>query len=45
MTTITAYKAQSPVKLDGVVSTGEWNDSPQFFEKSSEMTVAFKQNG
>ncbi|MGA2200296.1 MAG: hypothetical protein ABSG45_10195 [Nitrososphaerales archaeon] len=45
MTNITAYKAQSPVKLDGVVSTGGRNDTPQLFEKSSEMTVAFKQNG
>lgn len=44
-TTITAYKAQTPVKLDGVVESGEWTDTAQFVEKSSQMTVAFKQNG
>jgi hypothetical protein len=44
-TTITAYKAQSPVKLDGISEPGEWNDTPQFVEKNSGMTAAFKQNG
>ncbi len=45
VTTITAYKAQYPVKLNGVVEPGEWNDTPQLFEPYSRMTVAFKQNG
>ena len=45
VTTIVAYKAQSPVKLDGIVEPGEWNDTAQFVEKNSGMTVDFKQNG
>lgn len=44
-TALTAYKAQTPVTLDGVVSPGEWTDTPSFYEPVSQMTVAFKQNG
>ena len=44
-TTITAYKAQSPVTIDGVVSPGEWNDTPLITESTSGVTYAFKQNG
>jgi hypothetical protein len=44
MTTITAYKAQVPVKVNGVVSPGEWSDTPMINETISGMTVAFKQN-
>lgn len=45
VTTITAYKAQTPVNLSSPYQQSEWTDTPQFFEKASEMTVAFKQNG
>lgn len=45
VTTITAYKAQTPVTLSSPYQQSEWTDTPQFFEKASEMTVAFKQNG
>jgi len=44
-TPITAYKAQTPVKIDGVVSPGEWSDTPQVTEPTSGITYAFKQNG
>ena len=44
-TPITAYKSQNPVKIDGVVSPGEWTDTPQVTEPTSGITYAFKQNG
>jgi hypothetical protein len=44
-TSITAYKAQTPVTINGVVSPGEWTDTPQVTEPTSGITYAFKQNG
>ena len=43
--TITAYKAQYPVSLDGVVQAGEWSDTPLISISTAGMAVAFKQNG
>ena len=44
-TTINAYQAQHRVTLDGIVESGEWNDTPMITDPTSGMTVAFKQNG
>ena len=44
-TALTAYKAQTPVTLDGVVSPGEWSDTPSIYDPVSQVTFAFKQNG
>jgi len=44
-TAIVAYKAQTPVTINGVVSPGEWNDTPMVTEPTSGITYAFKQNG
>jgi hypothetical protein len=44
-TTVTAYQSQRPVKLDGVVENGEWNDTQMITDPTSGMTIAFKQNG
>jgi len=44
-TTITAYKSQQPVSLDGVVQASEWNDTQALHDPTSGMTVSFKQNG
>jgi len=43
--TITAYKAQYPVSLDGIVQPGEWNDTPMISISTAGMDAAFKQNG
>ena len=43
-TTITVYRSQNPVTLDGVINPGEWIDTPMVDEPISNMTVAFKQN-
>ena len=43
--TILAYRARTPVTLDGIVQPGEWNDTPLIEEPTSGMNVAFKQNG
>lgn len=45
VTTVTAYKAQVPVNVTAPYQPSEWSDTLQFSEKSSEMAVAFKQNG
>ena len=42
--TITAYQAQTPVKLDGVVSPGEWSDAQVTNVTAAGMGVAFKHN-
>lgn len=44
-TAIMAYKSQSPVKIDGIVSAGEWSDTPLIAESTSGINYAFKQNG
>jgi hypothetical protein len=44
-TTLTAYRSQQRVSLDGVVEPGEWNDTPLISISSIGMSVAFKQNG
>jgi len=44
VTTIAAYRAQTPVTLDGVVSPGEWSDTPIVNITTAQMSVAFKQN-
>jgi hypothetical protein len=44
-TTLTAYRSQERVTLDGIVEPGEWNDTPMISESTTGMTVAFKQNG
>jgi len=42
--TIIAYQAQTPVKLDGVVSPGEWSDAQVTNVSAAGMDVAFKHN-
>jgi hypothetical protein len=42
---IIAYRAKAPVSLDGVVSPGEWNDTPLVTEPTSGITYAVKHNG
>lgn len=42
--TLTAYQAQVPVKLDGIVSPGEWNDAQTTNITAAGMDVAFKHN-
>lgn len=42
--TITAYQARTPVKLDGVVSPGEWSDAQVTNITAADMGVAFKHN-
>jgi len=42
--TITAYQAQGPVKLDGVVEPNEWTDAQIVNITTSGMGVAFKHN-
>lgn len=44
-TTLTAYKSQQSVSLDGIVQAGEWNDTQPFHDPISGMTISFKQNG
>jgi len=44
-TTVTAYKSQVGVTLDGTVQQGEWNDTASMTDPTSTLTVAFKQNG
>ena len=44
-TTLTAYRSQQRVSLDGVVEPGEWNDTPIISISTTGMSVAFKQNG
>lgn len=44
-TTITAYRSQVAVSLNGVVQPGEWSDTPMVTISQTGMTVAFKQNG
>jgi len=44
-TTLTAYKSQQKVILNGVVEPGEWNDTPLISIRTTGMSVAFKQNG
>ncbi len=41
---ITVYQAQVPVKLDGVVSPGEWSDAQTTNITTADMGVAFKHN-
>ena len=43
--TITAYRAQYHVSLDGIVQAGEWSDTPMISISGAGMAVAFKQNG
>jgi hypothetical protein len=42
--TIAVYQAQVPVKLDGVVSPGEWSDAQTTNITTADMGVAFKHN-
>lgn len=42
--TITAYQAQGPVKIDGIISPQEWTDAQVFNDTTSGMSVAFKHN-
>lgn len=44
VTTITAYQAQTPVTLNGVVSPGEWSDAQIYNITVAGMGVAFKHN-
>ena len=43
-TTITAYQAQLPVKLDGIVGALEWNDTTMITDSTSGITFAAKDN-
>jgi hypothetical protein len=44
VTTITAYQAQTPVTINGVVSPGEWSDAQIYNITVADMGVAFKHN-
>lgn len=44
VTTLTAYQAIEPVSVDGVVSPGEWNDTPIINITAAGMGVAFERN-
>jgi hypothetical protein len=43
-TVITATSSQTPVKIDGIVAPGEWNDTQTTTVATAGMTVAFKYN-
>src|SRR5208283_4390616 len=43
-TVVTATSSQTPVKIDGIVEPGEWNDTQTITIPTAGMTVAFKYN-
>src|SRR5271169_5725821 len=45
-TTITAFKSQLPVKIDGVADIDdEWRDTPMVTDQTSGITFGAKENG